>query len=93
MKTLSERTGARLAVVQALYEMEISGKGVLDALAEFEAHWMGQEVDGISHPPADATFFRELLSGVVQEQRAIDPTGAAPRPGWICRNRWVRPRR
>ena len=31
---LNERTGARLADVQALYEMEISGKGVIDALAE-----------------------------------------------------------
>ena len=80
---LSERTGARIAVVQALYEMEISGKGVLEALAEFEAHWMGQEVDGISHPPADSDFFRDLLRGVVQEQRAIDPAvEGALAQGW-----------
>lgn len=83
MSKLSERTGARLAVVQALYEMEISGKGVLDALAEFEAHWMGQEVDGVNHPPADASFFRDLLQGVVLEQRAIDPTvEGALAQGW-----------
>ena len=80
---LAERTGARLAVVQALYEMEISGKGVIDALAEFEAHWIGREVDGVAHPPADATFFREVLRGVVDEQRAIDPQlDAALAKGW-----------
>ncbi|GJE56973.1 MULTISPECIES: transcription antitermination factor NusB [Methylobacterium] len=72
-QTKSERSGARLAVVQALYEMEISGKGTLEALAEFEAFWIGSEVEGIQHPPADAVFFRDLLRGTVDEQRAIDP--------------------
>jgi transcription antitermination protein NusB len=70
---LSLRKGARLAVVQALYEMEISDKGVIEALAEFEAYWIGQEVDGVVHPPAETAFFRDLLRGVVDEQRAIDP--------------------
>ena len=70
---ISLRSGARLAVVQALYEMDISGKGVLDALAEFEAFWIGQEVDGIAHPKAETAFFRDLLRGTVEEQRAIDP--------------------
>lgn len=80
---LSERSGARLAVVQALYEMEISGKGVIDALAEFEAHWIGREVDGVAHPPADAGFFRDVLRGVVEEQRAIDPQlDTALAKGW-----------
>lgn len=73
MKRLAERSGARLAVVQALYEMEISGKGVIDALAEFEAHWIGREVDGVVHPPAETAFFRDVLRGTVEQQRAIDP--------------------
>lgn len=67
------RSGARLSVVQALYDMEISGKGVLDALAEFETFWIGKEIDGVVHPPAEPAFFRDLLRGVVAEQRAIDP--------------------
>jgi len=33
MTKINPRSGARLSVVQALYDMEISGKGVLDALA------------------------------------------------------------
>ena len=85
-RSRSERSGARLAVVQALYEMEISGKGVIEALAEFEAHWIGREVDGISHPPAETAFFREVLRGAVDEQRAIDPVlDKALVKGWPLR--------
>lgn len=83
---ISLRSGARLAVVQALYEMDISGKGVLDALAEFEAFWIGQEVDGIVHPKAETAFFRDLLRGTVEEQRAIDPKlDQALAQGWPLR--------
>lgn len=83
---ISLRSGARLAVVQALYEMDVSGKGVLDALAEFEAFWIGQEVDGIAHPPAETAFFRDLLRGTVEEQRAIDPRlDQALAQGWPLR--------
>ena len=83
---ISPRSGARLAVVQALYEMDISGKGVLDALAEFEAFWIGQEVDGIAHPPAETAFFRDLLRGTVEEQSAIDPKlDQALAQGWPLR--------
>lgn len=83
---IGPRSGARLAVVQALYDMDISGKGVLDALAEFEAHWIGREIDGIAHPAAEPGFFRELLRGTVEEQRAIDPQlDQALAQGWPLR--------
>ena len=83
---ISARGGARLAVVQALYDMDISGKGVLDALSEFEAHWIGREVDGILHPQAETAFFRDLLRGTVEEQRAIDPQlDRALAQGWPLR--------
>jgi transcription antitermination protein NusB len=68
----AERSAARLAAVQALYQMDVAGKGVVDALAEFEAFWIGREVEGISFKPAENAFFRDLLGGVVREQRAID---------------------
>ncbi|MCJ2054638.1 transcription antitermination factor NusB [Methylobacterium sp. J-070] len=85
-RAISPRSGARLAVVQALYEMDISGKGVLDALAEFEAFWIGREVDGILHPEAETAFFRDLLRGTVEEQRAIDPKlDQALAQGWPLR--------
>jgi len=79
----AERSAARLAAVQALYQMDVSGKGVIDALAEFEAFWIGREVEGISFKPAENEFFRDLLGGVVREQRAIDQkVDAALAAGW-----------
>jgi transcription antitermination protein NusB len=68
----AERSAARLAAVQALYQMDVSGKSVLDALAEFEAFWIGREVEGIEFKPSDTNFFRDILTGVVKNQREID---------------------
>lgn len=79
----AERSAARLAAVQALYQMDVSGKSVVDALAEFEAFWIGREVEGITFQPSDVEFFRNILSGVVQNQRPIDTkVDAALAAGW-----------
>jgi N utilization substance protein B len=79
----SERSAARLAAVQALYQMDVGGKGVVDAMAEFEAFWIGREVEGVEFKQAENAFFRALLSGAVEHQRAIDPLiDAALRKGW-----------
>ena len=79
----AERSAARLAAVQALYQMDVSGKGVVDAFAEFEAFWIGREVEGIAFQPSDTAFFRDILSGVVQNQREIDlKIDAALAAGW-----------
>jgi N utilization substance protein B len=69
----NQRGAARLAAVQALYQMDIAGTGINDILAEFENHWMGQEVEGNQYLPAEAAFFREVVGGVVREQRNLDP--------------------
>ncbi|MBM6595524.1 transcription antitermination factor NusB [Microvirga pudoricolor] len=83
MSKPAERSAARLAAVQALYQMDVSGKGVIDALAEFEAFWIGREVEGIEFKPSDTDFFRNILSGVVNNQRAIDQTiDKALAQGW-----------
>jgi transcription antitermination protein NusB len=72
MAKTEERSAARLAAVQALYQMDVAGKGLIDALAEFEAFWIGREVEGITFGPAETDFFRDILAGVIREQRAID---------------------
>ena len=83
MAKAAERSAARLAAVQALYQMEVSGKGVTDALAEFEAFWIGREVEGIAFKPAENAFFRDILAGVVREQRPVDvKIDAALAAGW-----------
>ena len=72
-KKANRRGAARLAAVQALYQMDIAGTGLNDILAEFESHWIGREVEGAQCLPAEAAFFRDVVSGVVREQRSLDP--------------------
>jgi N utilization substance protein B len=69
----NRRGAARLAAVQALYQMDIAGKGLNDILAEFESHWLGQEVEGEQYLPAEAAFFRDIVRGFTTEQRRLDP--------------------
>ncbi len=69
----NRRGAARLAAVQALYQMDIAGTGLNDILAEFESHWIGREVEGAQYLPAEAAFFRDVVAGVVREQRSLDP--------------------
>jgi N utilization substance protein B len=69
----NKRGAARLAAVQALYQMDIAGTGLNEILAEFENHWIGREVEGAQYLPAEAAFFRDIITGVVREQRKLDP--------------------
>src|SRR4051812_24015876 len=57
-KKANRRGAARLAAVQALYQMDIAGAGINDIFAEFESHWLGGEVEGDKYLPAEAAFFK-----------------------------------
>jgi transcription antitermination protein NusB len=72
-KKANRRGAARLAAVQALYQMDIAGAGINDVFAEFESHWIGGEVEGEKYLPAEAAFFRDVVSGVVRDQAQLDP--------------------
>jgi transcription antitermination protein NusB len=69
----NRRGAARLAAVQALYQMDIASAGINDIFAEFESHWLGNEVEGDKYLPAEAAFFRDVVSGVVRDQARLDP--------------------
>jgi N utilization substance protein B len=69
----NQRGAARLAAVQALYQMDIAGTGLNEILAEFESHWLGREVEGAQYLPAEAAYFRAIVEGVVREQLRLDP--------------------
>lgn len=73
IKSANQRGAARLAAVQALYQMDIGGAGVLEIVAEYEAHRLGSEIDGEQYRPADPAWFRAVVSGVVDNQRTLDP--------------------
>jgi len=69
----NQRGAARLAAVQALYQMDIAGTGLNEILAEFESHWLGREVEGAQYLPAEAAYFRAIVEGVLREQLKLDP--------------------
>ena len=72
-----------MAAVQALYQMDLSATPLNDILAEFESHWIGREVEGEKYLPAEAAFFRDVVGGVVAEQRRLDPMiDTALAKGW-----------
>ncbi|MCF6369944.1 transcription antitermination factor NusB [Rhizobium halophilum] len=73
VKPANQRGAARLAAVQALYQMDVGGAGVLEVVAEYETHRLGQELDGDTYLKADASWFRSIVSGVVRDQVKIDP--------------------
>jgi N utilization substance protein B len=66
------RTVARLAAVQALYQMELAETGVEAVVREFTEHRFDRDIEGETLAEADETFFAELVHGVVAEQGAID---------------------
>lgn len=69
----NRRGAARLAAVQALYQMDLAATPLNEILGQFEAHWIGREVEGEEYLPAEAAYFRDVVRGVVEEQRRLDP--------------------
>jgi N utilization substance protein B len=73
-RTANQRGAARLAAVQALYQMDVGRQSLEDTLSQFSAHMLGREVEGEQYLPADADFFRQIVTGVIKSQLDIDPT-------------------
>ena len=79
----NKRGAARLAAVQALYQMDLAGTGLNEIMTEFEGHWLGSEVEGVQYQPAEVAYFRDIVGGVVREQTRLDPQiDAALQRGW-----------
>ena len=79
----NRRGAARLAAVQALYQMDLVATPLHEILAQFESHWIGREVEGETYLPAEAAHFRDVVGGVVADQRRLDPMiDAALVQGW-----------
>ena len=72
-KTANQRGSARLAAVQALYQMDLAGTALADVLAEYEVYRLGKEIDGEVYLKADSAWFRSIVTGVVRDQKTLDP--------------------
>lgn len=66
------RSSARLAAVQALYQMEAASAGVDAVIREFLAHRLDGEIEGEALHAADPTLFEDIVRGVVSGQKRID---------------------
>src|SRR5438874_13173769 len=69
-----ERSAARLGAVQALYQMDLAGTDVGEVLAQFSSRAAGEAFDEGQCGEADYKLLKEIVDGVVREQRIIDPT-------------------
>jgi transcription antitermination protein NusB len=79
----NKRGAARLAAVQALYQMDLAGTGVNEIMTQFEKHWLGGEIEGVQYRPAEPAYFRDIVEGVLREQKRLDPQiDAALQRGW-----------
>jgi N utilization substance protein B len=70
---MQHRLTARLAAVQALYQMDASDAGLENVIADFRLHWIGADFDGERFVDADAGLFEDIVRGVVRLQSKIDP--------------------
>ncbi|MBB5745504.1 transcription antitermination factor NusB [Brevundimonas variabilis] len=68
------RTVARLAAVQALYQMELAGEGVETVIREFANHRFDSDIEGEPLAEADEAWFADIVRGVIDNQRRIDDT-------------------
>lgn len=72
-KQANQRGSARLAAVQALYQMDVGQVSLEETLDQFESFHLGRELEGDQYLPADADYFRHIVRGVVQNQLKLDP--------------------
>jgi N utilization substance protein B len=72
-RRLTARSAARMAAVQALYQMEIAGTAIDVVVDQFRDHRFQSADPEEGVGPADAEFFADTVRGVVRRQREIDP--------------------
>ena len=66
------RSAARLAAVQALYQMEMEGTPLAKLLHEFHEHRLGATIEDDTYAEAEVDFFDDLVTGVDARREEID---------------------
>lgn len=75
----NQRSAARLAAVQGLYQMDMAATGINDVIRDLTATPLrdtaisDEQGEDIETTEPDAVFLAELLRGAVRIQRDIDP--------------------
>ncbi len=68
----ARRAGARLAAVQALYQMEQTGRSAGAVVREFMEDRLGFGPEGEPVEEADPDLFRAIVEGVIARQEEVD---------------------
>lgn len=68
----ARRAGARLAAVQALFQMDQTGQGVKAAIRDFLNDRLGLGDEGDPIEEADPDLFKDIVEGVVAHQARLD---------------------
>ena len=69
------RSVARLAAVQALYQLELNREVDPEVVVrEFGRHRLGHEIDGDRYGEADPALFSDIVRGVAADQDRLDAT-------------------
>lgn len=85
-KPANKRAVARLAAVQALYQMDVTGSGARDIVKEFELFRLKQGLDGEELRAIDMNWFDGIVTGVVAHQSRVDSAiDEALKDGWPLR--------
>jgi len=71
------RSAARLAAVQALYQMEMEGTPLGKLLDEFHEHRLGATIEDETYAEAEVDFFDDLVTGTDARRTEIDALIAA----------------
>ena len=66
------RSAARLAAVQALYQMEMEGTPLAKLLHEFHQHRLGATIEDETYEDAEIDFFDDLVTGADARREEID---------------------
>jgi N utilization substance protein B len=66
------RSAARLAAVQALYQMDMEKVGLARLLDEFHSHRLGAEIEDAQYADAEVDFFDDVVAGVNARRAEID---------------------
>ena len=93
MTRSQSRSAARLAAVQALYQLEMEGTAIAPLLHEFHQHRLGATIEGATYAEAEQSFFDDVVRGVEARRAEIDGlvTGKLAK-GWVL-DRLDRPMR
>jgi transcription antitermination protein NusB len=72
MSRSKTRSAARLAAVQALYQLEMESTPMAQLLHEFHEHRLGATIEDVTYANAEVDFFNDVVKGVDARRDEID---------------------